>query len=82
MPFFTLHEFNRVLKPGGTIYIEVPAPNVDIMHENNINHYSVLGASSWYSLINRSGYKNIESTEIAFKSDIGKDKYYRFIATK
>ena len=26
-PYFTLHEFRRVLKPGGWLYVEVPAPD-------------------------------------------------------
>ena len=41
-PLFTLSEYNRVLKKGGIIYIEVPGNNTDCKHELNPNHYSVL----------------------------------------
>lgn len=44
IPFFTLTEFHRVLKPGGVLYVEVPAPDTDCKHETNANHYSVFGA--------------------------------------
>ena len=42
-PIFSLMEYNRVLKQGGRIYIEVPAPNCERKHEFNLNHYSILG---------------------------------------
>ena len=57
-PLFTLFEFQRVLKPGGQVFIEVPAPNNErtYMHENNPNHYSILGSRMWHSLFNKAGF--------------------------
>lgn len=55
MPLYTLHEYRRVLHPGGYIYLEVPAPDT-IGHEKNINHYSVMGQQMWLSLLERSGF--------------------------
>jgi SAM-dependent methyltransferase len=58
-PIFTLMEYNRVLKQGGKIYIEVPQPNCERMHEYNLNHYSILGENQLVALLNRCGF-NIE----------------------
>jgi SAM-dependent methyltransferase len=81
-PFFTLHEFARVLKPGGILYAEMPAPDTACCHQNNPNHYSVLGASAWASLIHRAGFAEVELREITLKTDAGPDLYFSFIATK
>lgn len=58
-PLFTLFEFQRVLKPGGQVFIEVPAPDNErtYMHENNPNHYSILGSRMWHSLFNKAGFE-------------------------
>jgi len=56
-PIFTLMEYNRVLKQGGKIYIEVPAPNNPRLHENNLNHYSILGEHQLAALVERTGFK-------------------------
>ena len=78
-PFFTLHEFKRVLKPNGVLYVEVPAPNTKNNNEHNTQHFSVFLDQQWVSLIRRSGFKLISG--IAMK--IGTiDIYYRFIAKK
>jgi len=57
-PLFTLFEFQRVLKPGGQIFIEVPAPDNErtYMHEYNPNHYSILGSRMWHSLFIKAGF--------------------------
>ena len=57
-PYITLMEYNRVLKMGGRIYIEVPCPDSDDRkHENNINHYSVMGIRMLHNLVARAGFK-------------------------
>ena len=54
-PILTLYEFNRVLKDGGKVYVEVPAPDCQRTHEFNDNHYSILGMNMWVALFNRAG---------------------------
>lgn len=56
-PIFTLMEYNRILKQGSRMYIEVPAPDCDRKHEFNLNHYSILGESQLVALLTRCGFK-------------------------
>jgi len=91
-PIFSLMEYNRVLKQGGKIYIEVPAPNCERKHEWNLNHYSILGDQQLLALLNRTGFDiNILN---AIEFDLGitdppntevrkvKEKFYCLVATK
>jgi len=55
-PIFSLMEYNRVLKQGGKLYIEVPAPNCARNHEYNINHYSILTDKMLCALLLRTGF--------------------------
>lgn len=55
-PYITLLEYNRVLKPNGILYVEVPAPDCDRRHEYNKNHFSILGKQMWLSLFERTGF--------------------------
>lgn len=82
MPYFTLHEFYRVLKKDGFLYIEVPAPDTSCMHQTNPNHYSVLGKSMWYQLIYRCGFTPIECTTLSLQTGAGPDEYYTFFVQK
>ena len=59
-PIFSLMEYNRILKQGSKIYIEVPAPDNDRKHEFNLNHYSILGHEQLQALLQRTGFE-IES---------------------
>jgi len=59
-PYITLLEMYRVLKQGGYLYIEVPAPETSCHHEKNSNHYSVLGKNMWIELIKRSEFERLE----------------------
>ena len=81
-PFYTLYEFNRVLKPLGWLYLEMPSPGSAYNHEFNGNHYSILGGKMWASLITRANFKIIGSFIITFEVPTGTEKYYRFIAEK
>jgi SAM-dependent methyltransferase len=56
-PIFSLMEYNRVLKQGSKIYIEMPAPACDRKHEYNLNHYSILGEDQLMALLTRTGFK-------------------------
>lgn len=92
-PIFSLMEYNRVLKQGSKIYIEVPAPDCDRKHEYNLNHYSILGANQLGALLIRCGF-NIDSfNNLEFdlnmpdpndpeKTQTAKEKYYCIVATK
>jgi ubiquinone/menaquinone biosynthesis C-methylase UbiE len=55
-PYITLLEYNRVLKPNGYLYVEVPQPDCERPHEENRNHYSILGRSMWLNLLKRTGF--------------------------
>jgi SAM-dependent methyltransferase len=55
-PLFTLFEYNRLLRPGGRMLVEVPAPDTMRRHEANPNHYSVLGVVMWLELFSRAGF--------------------------
>ena len=77
-PLFTLSEMYRVLKPGGVLYVEVPAPETACRHEGNRNHYSVLGKRMWTELINRTGFTDIHTIDISFQAGAGPDVYWAF----
>lgn len=90
-PIFSLIEYNRVLKQGAKIYIEVPAPDCERKHEWNLNHYSILGSSQLVALLNRTGFDvnvfnglefdlNIPSENDTTKTV--KEKFYCIVATK
>lgn len=90
-PFFTLLEFNRLLKLDAMAYIEVPAPDLQKEHEKNENHFSILGERMWRELFIRAGFKvsffkdyhlevreNFEhNIEVSFK-----EIYYLFLIQK
>ena len=90
-PIFSLMEYNRILKQGAKIYIEVPAPDCDRKHEWNLNHYSILGQSQLAALLTRCGFdinvfNNLEFT-IQGKNENGEDfdakeVFYCIVATK
>ena len=78
-PYFTLSGFKRVVKPGGWLYVEVPAPDTSCAHQTNLNHYSVLGKSMLGSLIERSGFRVVDILDISFSVPAGPDTYWAFI---
>ena len=86
-PYITLLEYNRVLKSKGILYVEVPAPNCDLKHEENNNHYSIMGIDMWNSLLVRAGF-NVQWYEYGFPLSFttGKptveEKYYIFVCTR
>jgi len=78
-PYFTLAGFHRVLKPGGWLYVEVPAPDTSCAHQTNRNHYSVMGKSMLGSLIERSGFRIVDILDITFTVPAGPDTYWSFM---
>jgi SAM-dependent methyltransferase len=92
-PIFSLMEYNRVLKQGSKIYIEVPAPDGDRKHEYNLNHYSIFGSNQLAALLQRTGFDidsfnnlefelNIADPEDPEKKQTAKEKYFCIVATK
>jgi cyclopropane fatty-acyl-phospholipid synthase-like methyltransferase len=67
-PIFTLMEYNRILKQGSKMYLEVPAPDTNRRHEWNLNHYSVFGVQQLLALLNRTGF-NVDKAE-TFEFDV------------
>ena len=78
IPLFTLRGFHRVLKDGGLLYVEVPAPDTSCAHQSNVNHYSVLGQSAWLELFGRSGFEVLEGLDLSFTTGSGPDLYWAF----
>ena len=90
-PIFSLMEYNRLLKQGGKIYIEVPAPDCDRKHEHNLNHYSILGEQQLAALLIRTGFNinlfNTLTFDLSAPDNTGEvkqmtEKYYCITATK
>jgi SAM-dependent methyltransferase len=70
-PIFSLVEYNRILKQGGKMYIELPQPDCDRRHEFNLNHYSILGASQWIALLQRTGFNLDKFNNFEFDLVVG-----------
>ncbi len=82
-PFYVLSEFARILKPGGILYAEMPAPDTVCLHDcNNPNHYSVLGSRMWQSLIKRSGFEILHANTLQMQTAAGPDLYLSYICRK
>lgn len=74
-PLVTLFEFNRVLRKGGFLYVEVP--RAESGYTKNPNHYSVFGKMSWRHLLNKSGLAIIHNITINFDLIDGEvDEYW------
>lgn len=89
MPYFTLFEYNRILKMGGICYVELPAPNTMGYHETNPNHYAVMGKMMWQELFKRCGFEVIETKQVLFDFDTpdgehipGGDEFYVYYLRK
>ena len=89
-PIFTLMEYNRVLKQGAKMYIEVPAPDCERRHEFNLNHYSILGTQQLAALLMRTGFKIDAFNNMEFELNVPagdeekkvKEHYYCIVVTK
>jgi len=86
-PYITLIEYNRVLRPNGVLYVEVPAPDCELGHEKNRNHFSILGKQMWLSLLERTGF-DVEWHDYEFPVSFGDDRgtvqerYYIFVCRR
>lgn len=77
-PLFTLAEIRRVLKPGGLLYLEVPAPDTACRHETNPNHYSVFGKSAWVALFAKAGFSLQQDIDMSYTVPAGPDVCWGF----
>lgn len=73
-PIFSLMEYNRVLRLGGYMYIEVPAPDCERGHEYNLNHYSILGHNQLKALLQRTGFEVTQFDVIEFPLTLQNNK--------
>lgn len=64
MPLITLFEFNRVLKKGKYLYLEMP--QAESIHVNNPNHYSLLGPKGWKHLLSKASFEIIKDGRFNF----------------
>lgn len=86
-PYITLLEYNRVLRPQGHLYVEVPSPECERRQEENRNHYSILGREMWLQLFRRTGF-DVEWFDYEFPVTFGQDpkqymeRYYIFLCRR
>ena len=90
-PIFSLMEYNRILKQGGKLYIEVPAPDCERKHEWNLNHYSIFGQGQLAALITRCGFDidvfntfefDIEGVDDTGEKFSAREQFYCTVVTK
>lgn len=77
-PYMTLGEFRRVLKTGGKIYIEMPAPDNHRPLEYIANHYSVMGAKQWAALMLRHQFQILVATDFSIELFDNKEPEKKF----
>lgn len=87
IPLKVLVDFKQILKPGGYLYLEMPAPDTQSMHAMNPNHYSVFDIHGWVGLIFKAGFEVVDSKEYQFtitppQTPPYNDKYYAFYLRK
>jgi len=80
MPMIALSEFNRVLRDGGYLYVEVPQD--DSGHVDNPNHYSMLSDRAWQSLMRRTGFKLLYRGQWTIHLDGWIDLYWNYWLVK
>lgn len=82
-PMLALREFHRVLKPRGLLYVEVPAPGTDCLHEiANASHFSVFTQPAWDSLLRRAGFEILQQSQLTFRAIAGEDCYFLWLCRR
>lgn len=79
MPYPTLCEYRRILKPEGHVYIELPAPDTARQHQAAAGNFSVLGHTQWVSLFLRAGFTVVWAVGLNHPVAEGKDVYWAFL---
>lgn len=85
-PLLTLLEFQRILKPGGLAYIEMPSPQCTRDLESYDNHYAIMGSRQWRALMIRAGFSTVDIGELRFGinnrdsgEDLGEEVYEWYV---
>ena len=65
-PIFSLMEYNRILKQGSRIYIEVPASDNDIKNQFNLYLYSIFCSTQLVALLQRTGFQIEQFNNLEF----------------
>jgi len=81
-PYFTLWEFQRVLKKDGLLFVEVPTADTGCHHQDNKNHYTLFPYSMWKSLFARAGFEIIKFYPMKLQTMVGPDEYWGFFLKK
>lgn len=79
MPYPTLCEYRRVLRPDGHVYVELPAPDTARQHQAAAGNFSVLGHTQWVSLFLRAGFTVVWAVGLNHPVAEGKDVYWAFL---
>jgi SAM-dependent methyltransferase len=79
VPLFTLAEYRRVTRPGGLVYVDVPAPDTESHHEANPAYFCVLPLSSWLSLFARAGFAVETGAAIGVGDGGNADTHWSFL---
>lgn len=87
MPYYTLSEFYRVLKPNGYLYVEVPTPDSIFRHQENPNHYSILDLKMWVELMKKANFLVVDNSSISFTAThiggiVTETTYWTFLCEK
>jgi SAM-dependent methyltransferase len=62
MPIIALMEFHRVLDDDGVLFVEVPMDNV--LHIENVHHYSLFADATWQALFRKVGFKTVQVSQV------------------
>jgi SAM-dependent methyltransferase len=82
MPYVLLRSAKKALKHGGWAYIELPGDDTvsDSGHASNVNHYAIMGKEMWSQLIERAGFKILDTNTMSFNTMVGKEQYFGIVA--
>lgn len=75
-PYYMISGAYDYLSPGGYLYVEMPSPDTDCLHEFNRNHWSVMNSKMLESLCVRAGLEVVAGIEIRLSTEAGPDLYY------
>lgn len=87
-PFFTLMEYNRILKQRAPLYVEVPCPQQPTKHELARGVYSILTLEMWMALFFKAGFDAEQNQILTLEYDSKtseqkiKDQHFSFLLRK